>query len=541
MARGSAGGNSQSSTAEIRFGQKWMLIAGIAAMVLGVGYFLKYSFDQNWISHEMRIAMAFLTGLGLLGAGEFSRRKNLKTFGLYLIGGGIATLYFSTYAADQIYALISTTTAFGLMIGVTVLACSLAVFYDTKWLAVLGLIGGFASPMVLGSSDSNQLTLLSYITVLNAGILSIAFFKRWRLLYNLSFLATWSLYFVSLFTLRGTGDDLIGQNLFFVSLFFVTYTVVPYLRSILSKENAKLSDFSIALPNAAIAFGFSYTWLFNLELDNWSSAISISYATLFGSLAAIIHLRNPENRTAIVLLLGKASLFLVLTVPLLVSGNWITLFWFIEAVVLLGIGLALKERLPVLGATALLALTIGKFFYHDYPDIYGFSERLVYFHGYSYLLWGRLATILTAVGSTFAFAVLVSKKGEFLGESWKTMTSLFQTLFGFLLFTTLNIETVAFFSQFYPASRDASLSVLWTLFSVGLMSLGFLHYRKPLRSLSIALFGVTAAKVLLFDLAHVDTPYRVLSLVVLGVMLIGASFLYHKFAGRILEKREVVL
>jgi uncharacterized membrane protein len=73
--------------------------------------------------------------------GEWSRRRQATTFGLYLIGGGIATLYLSTFAAYQIYGLLGQVPAFGFMVLVTILAGLLALLYDTKWLAVLGLVG----------------------------------------------------------------------------------------------------------------------------------------------------------------------------------------------------------------------------------------------------------------------------------------------------------------------------------------------------------------------------------------------------------------
>ncbi|MCP5007059.1 MAG: DUF2339 domain-containing protein, partial [Planctomycetes bacterium] len=115
----------QSSTskpgAEVRFGQKWLLIIGIIIMVIGIGLFLKYAFDNNWIGPAGRTAMAFLTGIIFLVLGEFFRQRGLGAFGLYLIGGGIATLYFSTFAAFQIYNLIGQVTAFGIMVLITVL------------------------------------------------------------------------------------------------------------------------------------------------------------------------------------------------------------------------------------------------------------------------------------------------------------------------------------------------------------------------------------------------------------------------------------
>ncbi len=94
------------SHTEVTFGQKWLLIAGVIITVLGVGWFLKYSFDQNWIGPAGRVALAYLGGIAFLAGGELFRRRDFGIFGLYLIGGGIAILYFATFAAFQIYHLL---------------------------------------------------------------------------------------------------------------------------------------------------------------------------------------------------------------------------------------------------------------------------------------------------------------------------------------------------------------------------------------------------------------------------------------------------
>jgi len=148
-----------SGSAEVRLGQKWLLIAGLVITVLAVGYFLKYSFDRNWIGPAGRVALAYLAGIAMLGVGEFFRRRKLKLFGLYLLGGGIAVLYFASYAAFQIYDLIGQLPAFGLMALVTALAGVLSLYHDTKWLAVLGIIGGFLTPVILSTGTDNQIAL----------------------------------------------------------------------------------------------------------------------------------------------------------------------------------------------------------------------------------------------------------------------------------------------------------------------------------------------------------------------------------------------
>ena len=79
---------------------------------------------------------------------------------------------------------------------------------------------------------------------------------------------------------------------------------------------------------------------------------------------------------------------------------------------------------------------------------------------------------------------------------------------------------------------------LWALLAAGLMVLGFTRDRALLRKCSIVLLTVTAVKVFVRDMANVDTPFRILSFLVLGLLLVAASYLYHRFKARILPPAD---
>jgi uncharacterized membrane protein len=521
--------------AEVRFGQKWLLIAGVTITVVGIAYFLKYSFEQNWVTPFGRVSMAYLTGIGLLAVGDRFRRKDLAVFGLYLIGGGIATLYSATFAGAEIYDLMPQSLAFLLMVAVTALAGFLSLVHDTKWLAVLGLIGGFLTPVVLRTSDPNQVALMSYMTVLNAGILSIAFFKRWNLLNNLGFLCTWLLF--SAWTFGNYSDNRFWITLFFLNVFFLIYALVPFSRHFISDQVARVSEFAITLPNAFIALGFSYAFIAEHFSRQAVSVATIAYATLFMGMAHTLYRRNPANLPALVMLLGKASVFLVITVPLLFSGNWITLFWAIEAVVLLWAASRLENKLLLAGSAAILGMTLWKFFCYDYRAVFDLHASLTYFRdGYANALWERWITIAAALGSVFSFARLTGRSQGLLEEMTKPVSAFFHAIFALALFGILNIEVSAFFHDYYPFAQRVAISVLWAVFSICLMVIGFAKNLQPVRICSIALFSLTAVKVFFLDMADVAPPF--VSLIVLGALLIGASYPYHRFSTMILEKTK---
>ncbi len=517
---------------EIRFGQKWLLICGLVITVLAVGYFLKYSFDRNWVGPTGRVALAYVAAAALLIAGELFRQRSLALFGLYLIGAGIAVLYFSTYAAFQIYDLIGQTVAFGLMVLVTALAGALSLVYDTKWLAVLGIIGGFLTPVVLSTGVDNQVALMTYMVILSGGILVVGAFKQWSLLTYLGFVFTWMLF--AGWYARHYAEPKFWVTTVFLNVFFLIYTLVPFAYYFLRVSPQRIAGFFITVPNAFIALGFSFAMIRAYASLEFVSVVTVSYAALFFGLATYLRRRHQANVQAFILLLAKGQLFLVVTIPILFSANWITVFWAVQAVALLWAALRLGDQRLRGGALVLMSLATLKFLLYDYTVVFELRVVDLYYpRGFALDLVERGITS-AAVLATLFLGGRMSKAGGLDDPDWRrSPPAMLFGSFAVVLFITLNIEVAALFHEFVPQARFASISVLWTLFSVVLMALGFLRNQAFLRWCSLALFAVTVGKVFLRDMANVNTPYRILSFLVLGLMLVGVSFLYHRFKAHI--------
>ncbi len=529
--------STMSGLAEARLGEKWLLIAGLVLTILAVGYFLKYSFDRNWVGPAGRVSLAYLAGIGMLSCGEFCRRKKTELFGLYLLGGGIAVLYFASYAAFHIYHLIDQSTAFGLMALVTAFAGLLAIFYDVKWLAVLGIIGGFLTPIVLRTGTNNQVVLMTYMAILNAGILFIAVFKQWNLLNNLGMTFTWLLF--SAWFVNSYAGSKFWTTTIFLNLFFLTYAIAPFAYYLVRNSQQKMVSFSLTIPNAFIAFGYAYVTIRDHYSLQWVSVVTVAYSAIFLSMATFLNRRHKENKEAFVLLLAKGLLFLIITVPIIFSEHWTTVFWGIQAIVLLWAALKLGDIRLRWGAIVLLLIAVSKLFFYDYTTVFDLRvDGLYYPAGFTIAILERWLTILLTLGVIFRAAQMFKSHGFDKGELQENHTAIFLTLFGVLLFIVMNIEVAACFHDYIPRARFASISVLWALFATALMILGFAKNKTDLRRCSIGLFGVTIIKVFVRDISSVDTPYRILSFLVLGLMLVGASYLYHRFKDRILPPDE---
>ncbi len=392
--------------AEVRLGQKWLLIIGIVVMVLGVGYFLKYAFDQNWIGPVGRVAMAYAGGAACLAIGEHFRRKGLAAFGLYLVGGGIAVLYFSGYAAFQVYYLIGQPTALGLMVAVTALAGLLALAHDVMWLAVLGIIGGFLTPVILSTKQDHQIALMTYMTILNGGILWIAAFKRWGLLHGLGFAFTWLLFLVW-YEAHYEPVRFVPTTVF-LNIFFAIYAIVPFAYYFVPRDHAQRPGFAITFLNTLIAFGVSYAMIREYASTQAISIVSVAYGTLYFGMAVYLRRRNPQSLDAFVMMVAMAVLFFVITVPLYFSRHWITVCWAVQAAALLWAAVRIVDQRLFFGGIVLLFLALGKFAAHDLINIFHLDLSVMAFTaGFAPAFAERWLTSLTVLAATFAGAMVL--------------------------------------------------------------------------------------------------------------------------------------
>ena len=166
---------------EFKFGSQVFTGIGAVAVMLGVGFFLKYAFDNNLITETMRIVLGLAGGLFLAGIGEFTRRK-YPLYGQILTGGGVGVLYLSLFAAFAWYHLLSQPSAFFGMIIVTALGVALAIRHDSVALAGFAVFGGFLTPFLLSTGENNPHQLFLYVALLDIGVAAIAFKKLWRML-----------------------------------------------------------------------------------------------------------------------------------------------------------------------------------------------------------------------------------------------------------------------------------------------------------------------------------------------------------------------
>ncbi|MCD8483194.1 MAG: DUF2339 domain-containing protein [Verrucomicrobia bacterium] len=508
---------------ETVLGQKVLLGVGVLVLILGIGYFLQYSFQQGWIHPPMRVVMTYLSGSVLMVLGEFFRRKNLSVFGLAIIGTGIATLYFANFASHQLYGLIGAGPAMLLMVTVTILAVLLAVVYDSRWLALFGLIGGFLSPLVIATEKPAALELFSYLTILNASIVALAYCKKWVLLNHAGWLGTWLIFTV--WYLNEFEASMFWYAFPFYLLFFLTYALIPSIYAVRRLSNSIGREWIITLPNALIALTIGTTMVAERYEIRDAGLLTVGLAGLFLSIAVWIKDRHPNQGHAFTLNIVKAIVFLGITIPILFEGPMITGFWILLGVALAWAALSLNNKWVIHCAVILGIMALMKFYLSDFNWLYSPELRAVSREKWQNDAFIRL-TLLLALGGLTLF---LAKKVPLTAPNYPIKRATFLTVAWLHLFYAVNMELRGFFYTLGTSAVATALTIFWTVTSMVLLICGFRTRMRLLRTLGILLFSLTAAKVLLFDMAQTDTPYRILSSIVLGILLIAGSFLYFRY------------
>ena len=174
-------------------GVKGFAYAAGLAFFLGIAFAIKYSFDHNLISPELRMACGFLTGIALLVGGAWLHRRKQYTVGAQtLCATGVVILYAVTFACRSIYKFpfFDVIPTFLLMALITTTAFLLAVRLNAMVVAILGMLGGFLTPYLLGTQEDNPLGLFGYIAILDAGLILVALHRRWFFLTALGAIGT---------------------------------------------------------------------------------------------------------------------------------------------------------------------------------------------------------------------------------------------------------------------------------------------------------------------------------------------------------------
>lgn len=505
---------------EYAIASQWLLRLGILILVIGVGFFLKYSFDHNLIKPSTRVAMAAIAGLGLLTAGTRLLGGRYHIFGQGLMGGGLAMLYFSVFAAANFYRLIDPITAFVLMGLVTVVAGGISVRFNSMLVAVMGIIGGYGTPVMLSTGAVDFIGLFGYMLVLGIGVLAVCYWKNWPLVNLLSFFCTYGLYFTSM---RGYHETDFWTVIPFLTAFFVLFSTMTFLFKLVNRAHSNLFDISALLLNAFVFYGESYRLVSTAYSREWAAVVTLGLAAFYTLHVYYFLMRKLVDRELLVSFLGLASFFVIVTVPLVLSREWITISWSIQALILLWIARQLGSQTLKSVAFVLYGIVMFRFGLMDLPGQFGSElsantvwadywprllERVVMF-GIPVLSLGAAHRLLQRWPTKESSAVRADNDlPPVIPDGWAL--SAIVGLAAGMLFIYLNLELTRTVGFAYAPLKRPILTILW-LGACGLLLRESLA-RNSRTLLALVVFGLFAVlgKVFAFDIPGWDLSRELL-------------------------------
>jgi uncharacterized membrane protein len=485
---------------ESLIGAHWLNRVGIAALLIGVAFFLKYAFDNEWIGPAARVGIGIVAGVALLLWSDRFHKHGQRAFAHSLEVVAVGILYLSIWASSQTYTLISNGASFVAMAIVSIALVALAIHHQSEFLAGLALTSGFLTPVLLSTGVNRQVALFTYISLLDVAALVLVSLYPWVRALTVAFLGTLFLYIGWCSSFYSKAQ--MPRTVAFITFFLLLFAVVPLLRR--WKDRGIAFGVLLVLPfvNAFVYFG-QMSWI--LEDPIRLAKYAVALAAFFLVLAFALRLRGDEDLSVahLAICLG----FVTIAIPLQFHAMWITIGWLAEAAALLSI----CRKAPLSAAKAFQVL--GSF------ALGGGVFRLLFldqFHPQHLLFNMRALTYAVAVAIFSGIALSSARYRKFATAALNTLA---------LIALTAEISD-AFRSR--KVVRDFAWSALWMLYGAALMIIGFVRANAFLRWLALILIGLTIGKVFLYDLSTLERVYRIISFIALGVLLLAVSYAYQK-------------
>jgi uncharacterized membrane protein len=493
---------------EALIGGKLLNRIGAFALILGVGFFLKYAFDNDLISETMRVIIGFVAGALLLLGGWRFHKKNLAIFAQGLIGAGIAILYLSVYASFNFYHLVSQPVALMLMSAVTALTFLQALKYDALAVSLLGWAGGFLTPILLSTGQSNEAGLFTYIALLDLGLLAILFKKdSWFILEPLTLAATYLIYVV--WFDEYYNETALPLTVFFLTVFWGLFYGLDVLRIFRGVTAFQKIRQAVAGCNALFYYLALYI-LIDSSHHQWMSAVTILLGGVYFFTFLLLQKRRPEAALLLARYTLTAIILLVIATAIQFSGFIIVTFWALEALILVWCGIHWKMRYVRHAAFGLIGLALLKLIFTEGAFGYFALENFK-------LIFNRRALAFAALAAVSGFsAILFQRVDEKSSGSFKMIL---HGIWAVLLFILLTVEIDNYFRrQMLTATAETAASLrfncfmtwaaMWTLYSLPLVWWGMRQKILPiiwsglgslgLAAITIAIQGLTFAPIAKF-------------------------------------------
>ena len=400
---------------------------GIVTLVLGIGFFVKYAIDQDWINEIGRVGIGLFTGGLIIGIAHKLKAK-YHVFSSILVGGGISVFYITITLAFREYMLFSQTIAFIILIAVTIFSVLLSLLYDRKELALFSLLGGFASPLMVSTGTGNYIVLFSYILILNTGMLILSFRKMWRIIGIISYVLT--LIFFWAWIVQSFDDQVLNVSVF-ISLFFVQFYILALFDHFKTENKISAYQVFLILTNNILAFA-AYLYVINEYTSDMKGIITISLAVVNAIVMVLLFRNSRIDRNLVYLIIAIVLSFVSLAIPIQLKGHVITMFWAAESVMLLWLWQKSRIKVFYAGFFVITLLTVFSYIM-DIGNLYSYGNMIP-------IMSSELFVTGIVVLASFVVNMLLLKREKAEFKSNNQLINIFKIIIIILSYSVLFIE-----------------------------------------------------------------------------------------------------
>lgn len=469
---------------------------GIALLLVGVVFLLKWSIDKGWLTPSVRVLGTAALGAALVAVG-MRLRTSRPNLGGVLAGGGFAAVYGSLFAASLLYGMIAPGVALALAAGVAAASVGLAIWADVPLVAVVGTLGALALPLVIYEDPASLRLTLGFTALVVAGGAATWYRTRWPGLLAALALGAWA----TLAVLRWKAGLLVGlERHLFQAVVALTWAAVGVVPLAVRGKEAEEAGLWAALPRL----------LRPVSLAVWASA-----AGGFALSALLWHLSDPAQA------LLAAALAVGYGVAAWARRDDVAEALGLGALLLVGWSAAvgLPEAMRMGGLVAALAAGATLAHRRGWTGMQRLADGLAALATVGAVVYygDQAGQDTTALGILGVFAGVVALA---VGAGCRSAAAA-----GAYLLGTHTLALVALRYALKPLVLGTALvNGAWGLYAVALVVAGLRTGNDRLRMLGLGTLALTIAKMLLFDLRGIPMAARVVIFAGLGGLLLAVSY-----------------
>ncbi len=412
------------------------LVSKVGVLLITIGVFTMLNVAEvNWLLNEY---VRTLIGMGIAFAMLFTAhrlRQTNETFSSLFIYGSLAVFYYTTYLGYHDYGVFNQAFAFFLDSLITLVALGLAVIYSRKSLAVLAMIGAYATPFIVNADDDFSNTLFfGYLLVMNIFMAIVANYMRWQFI-NIAIFA------LTMLTLDGwvhqPETNLLDKDIFYAAMLFtIVYYIFFFLVYVLyTWRHGEIVYFPLVVNTVV----FYYT-LVRLLYEHETMQTDLGFYTFMigllnlGFTLVLVRHESFEQRL-LNHVAGFASIMITMAIFLAMETNELNRYWAVEALVLMGLGYWTRLQIFRNFSALVMCLAFG-FLFVNWYQTYSQPSPTMFFNP------AVFATIITIIAAIFSLLILQKDEEaqEIISLNKRIYLGILGGVSGLLIYLIGNVE-----------------------------------------------------------------------------------------------------